>query len=244
MSKKKLFSLAIVVMMIAILSFSTLAWFNAKDQVTNEFEISDSLSKFDVDVWEVVPGATAGTTKVVGQGTKGDSDGAKFTDVVPNVEYQKTVHVTNSSNNVLADQYIKVEVTFTNYSGLKGLDGTAAEYDCTGMLTGGTFSADGSAAADWWYDTSATFKSDSNNTVTYTFYLKKVLKNGEDVVLFDGVKLPSTMDIDDVAGLTNGFNVKVVAYSVQSANIVDATNLATHQAAKAAFAKFAEDDRS
>lgn len=236
MSKKKLFYLAIVVVMIAILSFSTLAWFYAEDKVTNKFEISDSLTKFDVDVWEVVPGDTEGTTKDVGKGTKGETDGAAFKDVIPGVEYQKTVHVTNSSGNVLADQYIMAKVTFTNYSALKELGATSADYDCTGMLTGGKFSADGTANCDWWYDAAATVVDNQKDTVTYTFYLKKVLKNGEDVVLFDKVKLPESMDIEDVEDLKNaGFDIKVVAYSVQSANIVDSTNLSAHEAAKAAF---------
>lgn len=236
MSKKKLVTLAIVVIMIAILSYSTLAWFNAKDTVTNTFEISDSLSKFDVDVWEVVPGDTAGTTKEVGKGTKGATDGAAFTDVLPGVEYQKTVHVTNSSNNVLADQYIKAEVTFTNYSALKKL-GTSGDYDCTGMLIGGKFSAESTATTDWWYDANVTRTDATADTVTYTFYLKKVLKNEEDVVLFEHVKLPETMDIDDVAGLkTEGFEIEVVAFSVQTANIVTSDgSKPVHELAKEAF---------
>ena len=39
MSKKKLLSLAVVAIMIAILSFSSLAWFTDNDSATNDFQI-------------------------------------------------------------------------------------------------------------------------------------------------------------------------------------------------------------
>ena len=62
MSKKKLLSLALIVIMIAILSFSTLAWFNDSESVTNKFQIATSADPYDpdaifsVDLWEKTPG--------------------------------------------------------------------------------------------------------------------------------------------------------------------------------------------
>ena len=56
MSKKKLLSLSLVVIMVAILSFGTLAWFNDADSVTNEFYVADSdgdgMPDFTIDVKE------------------------------------------------------------------------------------------------------------------------------------------------------------------------------------------------
>ena len=56
MNKKKVFILALAVCLIAILSMSTLAWFNAADDVTNKFMIADSdgdgTPDFSVSVWE------------------------------------------------------------------------------------------------------------------------------------------------------------------------------------------------
>ena len=42
MNKKKVFTLALAVCLIAILSMSTLAWFNDSDTIVNEFMTSDS----------------------------------------------------------------------------------------------------------------------------------------------------------------------------------------------------------
>ena len=74
MSKKKLLSLAVVVIMIAILSFSTLAWFNDSDSVSNKFYVADSEDTspddiFSVDVYEEVDtdgDGTADTTEDAG----------------------------------------------------------------------------------------------------------------------------------------------------------------------------------
>ena len=47
------------------------------------------------------------------------------------------------------------------------------------------------------------------------------LKDGQEICLFEGVTIPESMDINDAQYLmdTNGFNIKVVAYAIQAANI-------------------------
>ena len=63
MTKKKLFTLAIAVCMIAILSFSSLAWFSDDDTVTNKFQLATSTEDkddiFSVDVLEGIEVALA-----------------------------------------------------------------------------------------------------------------------------------------------------------------------------------------
>ncbi len=57
MNKKKIFALAVAVIMIAILSFGTLAWFSDGDSVTNRFQVAggdDADKIFSVDVMEAV----------------------------------------------------------------------------------------------------------------------------------------------------------------------------------------------
>lgn len=232
MSKKKLVSLAVVAIMIAILSFSTLAWFNAQDKISNEFTVSDSMNDFDVDVWEIVENRN-GVQETIGQGNK-DENGYVYDNIAPGMTYTKTVYVENTSNNDLAGQYIKAEVTFTNYKALKTMGSDSNElYDCTGMLLGGSFctSESESDPCKWWYDSNNVVISADESTATYTFYLKDVLADGDKVVLFEEVQLPITMDINDADALLNttekGFQIKVVAYAIQSANIKDPATGAT-----------------
>ena len=241
MNKKKLVTIAIVVVMIATLSFSTLAYFTAQDKVTNNFTVSSSMTDFDIDVWEEVPGPD-NTPIEVGKGNTG-TNGTTYTNVLPGVEYLKTVHVTNTSGNELAGQYIKVEVTFTGYKALKSMGEGTSNYDCTGMLKGANFSSDKAVnSVGWWYDSSATKYSTDGNEATYTFYLKSVLENEDDVILFEKVALPENMDINDAELLVDGggFKIDVVAYAIQSANITDPNAGATATALDHAIYAFGQ----
>lgn len=57
-NKKKVFVAALAVCLVAILSFSTLAWFNDSDSVTNNFYVggdgTDADKIFNLDVYEQV----------------------------------------------------------------------------------------------------------------------------------------------------------------------------------------------
>ena len=58
LTKKKVFVVALVVSLIAILSLGSLAWFNASDSVENKIMITDSETNpddvFSVDVYETL----------------------------------------------------------------------------------------------------------------------------------------------------------------------------------------------
>ena len=104
MSKKKLLSLSLVVIMIAILSLSSLAWFSDSDDVTNNFYIASSDDTdpddiFSVDVWENTP-----------DGDK-DQDGHEYKDILPGDVLKKEVFVENTG---YYDQYVRVTVTVSD----------------------------------------------------------------------------------------------------------------------------------
>ncbi len=228
MTKKKVLVVALAVSLIAIASMGTLAWFSAQDEVTNQFQVLDSLTSFNVDVWEKLPDGDDEDDEmdVIGKGDT-DENSHVYKDVVPGGVYAKEVYVENTSNNALAGQYIKMELTFVNYSGIHamtvdlGVNKDEPAFDCTKMLEGANFSTVKDAEEKWWYDTSATRYDEESNTVTYVFYLKDVLDNAEYEYLFTGVKIPETMDINDADVLkkSNGFQIKAGAYAIQSANI-------------------------
>lgn len=230
LNKKKVFVIAVAICLIAIISMSTLAWFNAQDEVTNKFEVLDSLTSFDVDVWEKVPDGddTDNEPDVIGKGDTTENS-STYENVVPGGDYLKEVYVENTSDNDLAGQYIKMEITFTNYSGVHAMGTTTTPFDCTTMLTGANFSTVKDASEAWWYDESATIYNTADNTATYVFYLKEVLANGATSCLFTGVEIPETMDINDADYLikSGGFQLKAVAYAIQSANIADPNGTTT-----------------
>jgi len=227
MQKKKVLVASLAVCLVAILSMGTLAWFNAQDEVTNKFEVLSSLTSFKVDVWEEVPDAdNDGALDEVGKNALGPHD-YTYENVEPNKDYTKVMYVENNSGNALAGQYIKMEVTFTKYSVLYNMvKELTSPQDCaTAMLKGANFSPNENGPESWWYDPTDTrcYHYDANeDEATFTFYLKEVLSNGSSVKLFEKVWIPDTMDINDAAALQpEGFQIKAVAYAIQSANIAD-----------------------
>ena len=239
MTKKKVVVVAAVICLIAIISMGTLAWFVDTDEVTNKFTVSDSLTSFEVDVWEQVPdNDNDGEPEVIGKGDTSENE-YTYEDVLPGKPYDKIVYVQNTSDNKLADQYIKVEVTFTNYGILKKLNATE-DYNCTDMLKGGYFSDNANDTnTAWWYD--GTVRENAGGSVTYTFYYKDVLKHVNDegyeysVPLFNQVVIPESMDINDADELyrAGGFEINVVAYAIQTANITNSEMSALDNAVSA-----------
>ena len=77
LNKKKVVVVSLAISLIAILSLGSLAWFNAKDEVTNKFMVTNSEDDadkiFSVDVWEYVDGDTQNK----------DQDGNEYNDIVP-----------------------------------------------------------------------------------------------------------------------------------------------------------------
>ena len=111
MNKKKLLSLALVVIMIATISFSSLAWFTDKDAAENKFNIGftgdgdleDQI--FSVDVKEDVDGENG-------------VDSKDFENLLPGDKFKKEAYITNTG---AYDQYIRVVMTVTDWELIKNV---------------------------------------------------------------------------------------------------------------------------
>jgi len=204
MSKKKLLSLAIVVIMVAILSFSTLAWFNDSDSVTNEFFVADSDDAsaddiFSVDVYEEVDENGDG---VIDE-TEKEQTGLTFEDVVPGAVLPKAPVVKNTGK---YDQWVKLTITFGSTKAWNALvDGQVA--GPIDLLT---------KAADF----DANWKGESfevaGQTYVYTYYLQKALKSGETVDVFTEVNIPASLEQSDFFGIKDeAITLDVKAEAVQ-----------------------------
>lgn len=211
MSKKKVFSLALVVIMVAILSFSTLAWFSDADDVTNNFGIAGSDTGkpedvFSVDVWEEVPDGDDADQDpdIVDEDNVNDSH--TYENILPGDLLLKTVHVENTGK---YDQFVRVKVTMSDAAAWQSI--LPAGYDLTQIFKG--------------YDDTLWIRVDepaydaTADTITYTFYLEQILLPGTDVELFTHVEIPSWLSQVHMARLTNGFAMDIVAEAVQTKNV-------------------------
>ena len=120
LTKKKVFVSALSVCLIAILSFGTLAWFNATDAVTNSFKIADSnqdgTPDFSVEVWEnEIDGDDNADADGDGD-NKITHNGNTYKHIAPGDVLAKNPTVQNTGD---YDQWIRVLVTFDEWAKLK-----------------------------------------------------------------------------------------------------------------------------
>lgn len=204
LNKKKVFVTSLAVCLIAILSFGTLAWFNAKGSVTNKFMVANSEDNpdaddlFSVDVWEYVDGDT----------TNKDPDGNEYNNIVPGGRYHKEPYVENTG---LYDQWIRVKVTISDASEWLSILGD--NYDLTTIFEGFDASA--------WTRYDAPILDSKADTLTYVYYLNYKLAPEKTAVLFNTVVLPSQLTQQDMATLGGAFELTIAADALQADNTGD-----------------------
>lgn len=218
MSKKRLLSLSLVVIMIAILSFGTLAWFNDTDEVTNKFHVatsddpSDPDDIFSVDIWEKVDTDGDGEADTVKPGQDADGGGAEFKNILPGSKFIKEPIIENTG---AYDQYIRVVVTLSD--GRAWLDALGTGYDLGTIFVGHDESL--------WTRSTGTYDADKDQ-LFYVYYLNKTLAPDETVTLFTHVKLPTSLTQEQMAKLEGGFELKIRADAIQTENLGDGVNTA------------------
>jgi predicted ribosomally synthesized peptide with SipW-like signal peptide len=218
MSKKKLLSLSLVVIMIAILSFSSLAWFTDNDSAENDFNIGgagtgDSTDIFDIEVKENIDGEDQPV------------DNAEFDDILPGDNYTKEAFITN---NGAYEQYVRVTMTITDWTLING--------GITGSNGVVTIKMDKDFKQNWQIvgqvgvkeDGTLTVNSDGaydpeTDSLTVVMYLKHKLQADETVYIMDSVSVSTKATQEDfkAEGFADGFQIKIHAEAAQTENILD-----------------------
>lgn len=236
MNKKKVISLSLVIIMIAILSFSTLAWFSDSDSVTNTFDVGGKTSDeiFSLDVYESLDENGDGKIdKTIGfDGDTSENGKGEYTyeNVVPGDLLWKKVYAHNKGS---YDQWVRFKITFDNASDWQALEAKYGIklYDLL-METTTTKLVDSSK---WSFAADETVLDTENDTVTYVFYYNGVLEpnhaeNADWIYLFHYVQIPYQFNQEDMAMFENGqFNLTARGEAIQVDNI-------TANSAKEAFA--------
>lgn len=195
--KRKTLIVALVVCLVAIMAFGTLAYFSAQDSVTNNFMIADSpdpdKKPFSVKVEETIPGTEDKTT-----------NGITYDDIQPGDVLSKDPTVINDG---LYSEYVRVNVTVTSATQWQA---ACAKHGITDLTTifGGFDSTKWTLAGEPVFDETA-------NTLTYSYYYNGVLAPEESAVLFTSVTIPSAFGTADMESLAN-FQLIVTAEAIQS----------------------------
>jgi len=223
MNKKKLLSLSLVVMMIAILSFSSLAWFSDSDSVTNNFDIAggennDPDEIFSIDVMEAVDKDGDGDYDMDDAtiGAEGDTtnDGTfTYEKILPGDMLVKRPQTKNTGS---YEQWLRMNVTFDNATYWVALMQKYGYTDMTDML----YMNDGVTkltASNKWTRGETTVEGDK---VTYVFYYNETLEPGEFAHFFGYVYIPTQFTQQDMAPFTDGdFQMVITGEAIQVKNL-------------------------
>ena len=196
MKKNRILIAALAISMVAILAWGTLAYFTDSDTVTNSFMTATSTDPnqklFDVDLYE----------------TDVDNDNNvkenTYKDILPGQTVTKDPTVKNTG---LYDQYVRVNITVSNAAEWKAACGAHNITDLSTIF--GNFN-------DEW-ERKDVKEDATNNTLTYVYYLNRVLEPGQTSKVFETFTIPASFTIDDMNTLKT-FTLTVVADAIQSDN--------------------------
>ena len=201
MNKRKVFTLALAVCLIAILSMGSLAWFSDSDSVVNDFLIAGSDDDtadevFSVQVWEE---------------NDPEDDGLEFVDILPGDTLEKVAHVQNTG---YYDQYIRVTITVSDADAWMAVYG--GEVEITKLVNG--------------IDTAKLYGMESKvegENLVYVLYYEDVLvgNQGSDFVVFNSVNIPESVTQEQAAMFNAdghpSFTISVKADAIQTQNVGD-----------------------
>lgn len=210
MNKKKLLSLALVVIMIATISFSSLAWFTDKDAAENKFTIGGAGQEnpdkiFSVDVKENVDGKEEAV------------DGMEFKDILPGDKHKKEAYITNTGS---YDQYIRVVMTVTDWALIEDLVTINMDdaFNNNWYISPRNAGVTNDVLVDY-----ANTQLDEEGNLVVTMYLNKKLTPGETVNIMDYVQISTEATQSDFAdaAFADGFQITFDADAAQTEHILN-----------------------
>ncbi len=205
LSKKKVFTLALSVCMLAILSLGSLAWFTDSDSAKNDFYFADSETVdpddiFSVEVWEDDDS----------EDPEGDDkhDNLGFTSILPGDDLYKEVHIENTGHH---DQYIRATVTVSGAKVWQELYGVHV-VPLGDLVTGLTEDP---------IHTEISYYDAENDAFVYELYFDKAVAATQEIILFETVSINEALTQQQAAALNGNFTIDVVAHAVQTRNVGD-----------------------
>ena len=205
MNKKKVFALALAVCMIAILSMSTLAWFNDFEEIKNDFKFDDTDNDGTVD-FEVNLFETDDT---------GEVNGKTYVKVTPNAKLAKDPTVRNEGD---YDMYTRVVVTVSNAGAWVA---ASVKYDLTGNDDDLTILEKMIDLNPNWVRFGNPVQDTNADTITYVYYYAhKVLPGAVSAPVFTEVTIPWQLQTEDPIVSGKAFSITVKADAIQADNII------------------------
>ena len=210
--KSKVLVIALIISLIAIITVGSLAWFTAKDDVTNTLKFEDN---FSIDVYETDETGAA----IVDE--SGKTVGKTYENIMPGQEIHKDPTVWNNG-----DQPEWVRVTVTLDDGLTWMNIMAANGK-TEVNLADFFK--GYEESKWTCTEHSRISPDivsGDRSVSWVFYLNNKLAANAKETLFTDVVIPEELTKEQAKALNGAFTIKVEAEAIQAEYLPDTVKTA------------------
>ena len=207
--KKRTFTVALLICLVAIIGFSSLAYFQSSKSVTNFFAVAGI--EDPTDPTETIDPKDLFSIKLeetdITDTDKKTEDGNTYTGILPGDTLTKDPTVTNTGK---YDAWVRVKVTVTDAADWQAV---CIKHNITDLTT----IFNGYEADKWDREIDEDVADTKNNTITYTYYYKAKLAPGAAATLFESVTIPNVFDIQDMAALST-FQLQITGEAIQAAN--------------------------
>lgn len=211
--KKRTFTVALIICLVAIIGFSSLAYFQSSKNLTNYFAVAgiqdptDPNETIDPDDLFSIKLDETDITKDDNSRTE---SGNIYEGILPGDTLTKDPTVTNTGR---YEAWVRVKVEVTDYTAWAAACAKHEITDLAAVFNGHDADAWSRGEADESYD-------QATDTYTYVYYHNaKVAANGT-AKLFDSITIPADFDIEDMVSLST-FQIKITGEAIQAANTGD-----------------------
>ena len=211
--KKRTFILAVIICMIAIIGFGSLAYFQSTKSMTNYFAVAgieDPTDPSETINPEDLFSIKLDETDITKDDNSRTTSGNTYTGILPGDTLVKDPTVTNTGK---YEAWVRVKVTVTDAADWMAV---CAKHNITDLSA----IFNGFDATKWDRETSEDVIDTTNNTITYTYYYKTTVAVNGTATLFTSVTIPASFDVEDMAALST-FQLTIVGEAIQAANTGD-----------------------
>ena len=206
--KKRILIVALVVCLIAIVGFGSLAYFQSSKNLTNYFAVAGIIDPTDPE--ETIDPEDLFSIKLDEQvigGTTRTEDGNTYTGILPGDTLTKDPTVTNTGK---YDAWVRVKVEVSDYTAWAAACRKHSITDLAAIFN--------EHDATVWSQGQQDFAlNQENDTATFVYYYNTAVKPGDSVTLFESITIPAVFDIDDMVSLST-FQIKITGEAIQAAN--------------------------
>lgn len=208
--KRRIFVIGLALCLLLIVGAGTLAYFQSSKNLTNYF----SVAGYDPEnPDEPVDPDALFSLKLDEKNIAGDGrteTGNTYTEILPGDTLVKDPTITNTGK---YDAWVRMKVTVTDAADWQNV---CEKHNITDLAS----IFNGYVDADWHRNVAEDKFDTANNTITYTYYLKKTLAPEKTATLFKSITIPAIFDIDDMSALSS-FDLKIVGEAIQARNTGD-----------------------